>query len=111
MDALPEILSAKFRQHFLERLTLNELAVLTGRSLSAFKAECVRSLGLSPFRWIIQRRIRYANELLQNTNYNISEIAFYSGFENLSHFSRCYKAVHKVSPSVARSLRLQGKTI
>jgi AraC-like DNA-binding protein len=40
--------------------------------------------------------------LLANTEKTVNEVAFASGFENASHFSRSFKERYQVTPSAIR---------
>ena len=52
------------------------------------------------FQFLSELRIEHASKLLlSENNYNISEIAFDSGFKNVSNFNRQFKALKKCSPS------------
>lgn len=44
------------------------------------------------------KRLELAKSFLEAGERNISEVAFNSGFENLSHFSRIFKEKYGVSP-------------
>jgi len=49
-------------------------------------------------------RMQVAASLLQQSTHSISEIAYATGFESISYFSKVFKAEFKQSPSVyARS--------
>lgn len=77
---------------------LEEYARLCGRSLSAFKREFKDTFGISPGRWLTQKRLELAKYLLQNTAKPVTETALDSGFNNPSHFSRAFKAKFGMSP-------------
>jgi AraC-like DNA-binding protein len=50
-----------------------------------------RSLGYSsPHYYIMNCRLQKARELLLTTDMNVSEVAYRTGFKNLSHFSRLF---------------------
>jgi DNA-binding response OmpR family regulator len=48
-------------------------------------------------------RLKKAADIIQNTTYPISEVAFMVGFNDRKHFSREFKKVYKVSPTVYKS--------
>jgi len=93
--AVAEIMDANFRFN----LSLEEYAKLCHRSLSSFKREFERHFQESPGRWLAQRRLDYAAGLLRNSRMNVTEIAFESGFEDVSHFSRVFKGRFGASPA------------
>lgn len=61
------------------------------------------STGRSFSDYLLQQRILAAKDLLINTNLNIEEIAIAVGFQNGFYFSKCFKQVEGLSPSVFRS--------
>lgn len=84
--------------YYLKPLTLNELARLSGRSLSAFKRDFQEEFNTSPALWIKNRRLDYADFLLRNSTKNVSEISTEIGYESVSHFIKTYKEKFGVTP-------------
>lgn len=93
-----EIMEANFRYN----LSLEEYAKLCHRSLSSFKREFQAHFNESPGKWLLQKRLEYASALLRNSKMNVTEIAFESGFEDVSHFSRVFKERFGTSPVAYR---------
>jgi AraC-like DNA-binding protein len=85
--------------NFMYNLKLKEFAQIANRSLSKFKADFRDHYKTTPGKWILNKRLDYTKRLITTTSKHISDIAFESGFENLSHFSRVFKNKYKVSPS------------
>ena len=77
--------------YLLKPLSMNELARLSGRSLSAFKRDFESHFQISPGQWIRQKRLEYAHFLLRNTDKNVSEVSMEIGYESVSHFIKAYK--------------------
>lgn len=59
-----------------------------------------KETGFSIQQHIIQYKIKAAEKLLLQSNYNISEIADRLGFNDVSHFNKIFKAYRNQSPSV-----------
>lgn len=85
--------------NFCFNLKLEEYAELCHRSLSTFKRDFQQQFGESPGKWLTKKRVERAANLLKNTTMNVTQIAFESGFEDLSHFSRAFKKQIGKSPS------------
>ncbi len=85
--------------NFCYNLSLEEYAKLCHRSLSSFKRDFQLYFDTSPGKWLLTRRLSYAANLIENNYSNISQIAFKSGFEDVSHFSRVFKDQYGKSPS------------
>lgn len=79
--------------------SVNELAELTGRSLSAFKRDFHQIFETTPHKWLLNKKIDYAEHLLRSKKMKASEFYFMLGFNELSHFSSAFKKVKGVAPS------------
>ncbi|MCE7062960.1 response regulator transcription factor [Dyadobacter sp. CY343] len=84
--------------YYLKPLTLDELAKLSGRSLSAFKRDFQEEFHTSPAFWLKNKRLDYADFLLRNSTKNVSEISTEIGYESVSHFIKTYKEKFGVTP-------------
>lgn len=87
-------------------LRLEEYATLCNRSLSAFKRDFQKYFSTTPGKWLLERKLEYAYSILRNTNKTVREAAFESGFENPSHFSRCFKERFHIPPLVAKQQKI-----
>ena len=96
--AITEIMEANFRFN----LSLADYARLCHRSLSSFKRAFRAQFQESPGKWLLQKRLDYSAKLLRHSSMNVSEIAFESGFQDVSHFSRVFKERFAVSPLAYR---------
>lgn len=86
-------------KNYCFKLQLDDYAELSHRSLSKFKRDFQAIYHETPGKWIVKRRVEHAANLIANSNQSISEVAFESGFEDLSHFSRVFKNVTGKSPT------------
>ena len=84
-------------------LGLEEYAKLSNRSLSAFKRDFQKIFKTTPGKWLLEKRLLHAQNLLVNLDKTIAEAAFESGFENSSHFSRSFKQRFGVAPSALKT--------
>jgi AraC-like DNA-binding protein len=91
-------LRALMEEYFLKRVSLAELAKLSGRSLSAFKRDFKTVFNDSPRHWITNRRLEHARMLLAGTDLNVSEACLQAGFDNFSNFSQIFKKKFGFSP-------------
>lgn len=85
-----------------EDLSLEELAMLSGMSLSTFKRKFKDVFKTSPKQYIIGKRLTKAAGLLKQTQDRISEIAYACGFNDVGYFSKSFTAHFNQSPSVYR---------
>jgi pimeloyl-ACP methyl ester carboxylesterase/AraC-like DNA-binding protein len=91
-------------ENYLYNLKVEEFAKLCGRSLSAFKRDFRKVFKTTPSKWIKNKRLEYAKTLLIESNLNINEICYDSGFVNASHFIKSFKEQYKISPHQFRSM-------
>src|SRR5690606_37214533 len=91
-------------KNYMYNLTVEQFARMANRSLSVFKKEFFQYYHTTPGRWLTQKRLELAKSFLDAGKQNIGEVAFNSGFENLSHFSRGFKEKFGVTPTKMRTL-------
>jgi AraC family transcriptional regulator, exoenzyme S synthesis regulatory protein ExsA len=84
--------------NFTFNLSLAEFARIAQRSLATFKREFIETYHTTPGKWLSEKRLEYAQHLLDTSAKNVSEIACDCGFENATHFSRVFKEKYKSSP-------------
>lgn len=89
-------------ENYMHNLSLEDYARLSCRSLASFKREFNDFYKESPGKWLVNKKLDYSKMLLQSTNKSIGDIAFESGFENNSHFSRVFKEKFQVAPVAFR---------
>ncbi len=82
--------------------SLDQLARHVGLSPTHFCREFKRSVGVPPHRYLIDRRVSRARELMADRRLSLTEIALTCGFGSSSRFSTVFKRAVGVSPSVYR---------
>ena len=95
-------LRAIMEDNFCYNLTLEAYAQLCNRSLSAFKRDFQKTFQTTPGKWLLAKRLEHARTQLAVSEKTVSEVAFESGFENLSHFSRVFRERFGVPPAAMR---------
>jgi len=95
---------AQYVQDNLHRdLRLAELSGLVHMSPYHFARLFKRSTGVSPHRFLVQRRIEQARALLAAQTLPIAEIARSVGFRTPSHFATIFRRISGITPSVDRN--------
>ena len=79
-------------------LTLEEIAFLCNMSLSTFKRHFINEYKTSPGKWLRDKRLLRAKELLEEGKLKSSDIYLDLGYNNLSNFSSAFKHKFGVSP-------------
>ena len=80
-------------------ISAEKLSELCGVSYEYFRRTFHRFYNCSPVKYINNLKLTRAKELLKSGMYTVSETAILSGFSDLSHFSRFFKANVGVLPS------------
>ena len=83
-------------------LRLKDLAALTGLSVFHFARSFRESSGLTPYHYIVQRRVDRAKSLLLQPEWTIEQVASAAGFSGGSQFSRIFRQTTGVTPSTWR---------
>ncbi len=107
-DAKSTSLKRVMEDNYCYNLTLQQYAELSNRSLSAFKRDFQKLYNSNPGKWLLEKRLLHARQLLVNLNKSITDAAFESGFENNSHFSRSFKKRFGVAPSAVQQKATTG---
>jgi AraC-like DNA-binding protein len=92
------------KTHLFSKLSINELAILSGLSLSTFKREFKLHFKDSPGNYLKKKRLEEGAKLLLAHSKTISEIAYEVGFEDTSHFSRSFLQFYGQTPSQYRAI-------
>jgi len=89
------------REHAAETIEISALAADLGVSMRALQQSFQRAYGFSPRDFIIECRLDLARHALQahDQTQTIAEIAFASGFCDLSHFGAKYRDKYGETPS------------
>lgn len=91
-------------KNFMRDMSMSEFARASGRSLSTFKRDFKKMSDLSPERWLTDRRLRAALELLKRGR-RVTDSCFDVGFKNVSHFSATFKKKFGMTPGDVKKKR------
>ncbi len=89
-------------EHASEDLSHAEVAARTGLSPSAFSRLFHKATGMTYTRFLNEVRLGHAARLLMETELPIAQIAFETGFNNLSNFNRRFRDHYGRAPSQYR---------
>jgi len=85
--------------HLSDDISLRDLAAQAGLSTHHFGEAFKASTGTSPHRYLVERRIRRAKELLLGAEQSIADIAMSVGFASHSHFTDNFRRLTGTTPS------------
>jgi AraC family transcriptional regulator len=89
-------------EHFEENISLQTISQVVGMSQYHFIRCFKQAIGISPYQYLIQRRIERAKQLLRKSQLPLTEIASSCGFANQSHFTTCFKQQTGATPRYFR---------
>ncbi|MCU0469631.1 MAG: response regulator transcription factor [Arcicella sp.] len=81
-----------------KKLEIDELVELTEWQRHHFIKLFIKYLAVSPYQYILSRKIEKSKSLLIDTNIPISQIAFDLGFSSYSNFCNAFKKNNQVVP-------------
>ncbi len=88
--------------NYASSIEIAELAKVNNLSPSRFQHVFKTHMGTSPHQYLLSLRIEHAKELLSTDNLSVAAISTMVGFEDAFYFSRIFKKITGVSPSVFR---------
>ena len=92
----------RIRSNFKEHISLAEIAEEVSMTVPAF-CRYFKKISRKTFtQFVNEFRVVHASKLLAETSMAITEVSFESGFNNFSHFNKCFKNFTEKSPSVYR---------
>jgi AraC family transcriptional regulator len=89
-----------------EGFSLKQIARECRLSASHFVKAFARSTGISPHRWLMQRRVDVAKDLMLSTDTSLAEISLKCGFSDQSHFTRVFAEATGETPGRWRQIQL-----
>ncbi|MFZ6759508.1 helix-turn-helix domain-containing protein [Undibacterium sp. Ji50W] len=90
--------------HLDSDLTLAELAAVAGFSLSHFKSLFRQATGMPVHRYVMERRLQRARQLMMEGKQSMTDIAMETGFAHPSHLAGSMRRVLGFSPAQIRGM-------
>lgn len=88
-----------FERHWREPISIDDYATRNRMTPYWFRQKFKAFTGTTPMQYVISLRIANAMNLMENTDYNIEQIAEAVGYDNPSYFRRLFRKHTGVSPS------------
>jgi AraC family transcriptional regulator len=84
-------------------MSISELAALVGMGPDVFARHFKARIGMPPYRYVTERRIRLAETLLADEDGPIADIALAVGFSSQSHFTTQFTRFSHMTPAAYRA--------
>jgi len=89
-------------KYYLKQITLHEVADIAGMSIPTFCRFFKKNIKKSYFNFLQELRIGHACKLLHTTGQPILDVCYNSGYNSWAHFSKQFKHVKQMTPSMYR---------
>lgn len=91
-------------EHFTEDLALEDVASLAGFSKYHFTRLFRQYAGTTFYKYLNQKRIAHAKNLLLDPDLSVTEVALQSGFTSISAFLRMFRLANSCTPTEFRKM-------
>lgn len=85
--------------HLSQQLTLSELAAIAELSLHHFARMFKKTIGVAPYRYVLQRRVERTKLMLRTARASLVDISLSTGFYDQSHFTSTFGRLVGVTPT------------
>ncbi|MBR2340399.1 MAG: helix-turn-helix transcriptional regulator [Clostridia bacterium] len=89
-------------EHYTSKCSLEEIAASVNFSPIYFHSVFKKAMGITPYQYITNRRMRLAREYLTMSDKTVAEIADSCGFESQSYFNYSFKKEVGITPGQYR---------
>ena len=96
--ALLKDMVAYIKNNYRQKLTLEDIAKVGYLSKNGCLALFRRYLHETPINYLTRYRLKMGAELLANTKYSVTEIAYQVGFSGASYFTECFHRLYGRAP-------------
>lgn len=91
-----------FMKHYHDEIDLTQLASMVNMAEGSLCRFFKMKMGVTIFEYLNRIKVDFACKLLMNKEISITEAAYDSGFNNLSHFNKQFKIITGVTPKAYR---------
>jgi AraC family transcriptional regulator len=88
--------------HLNGNITLQQVAEACGLSVSHFARAFRQTFHRPPHKWLTERRVDRARDLMTNSRLSIADIATRCGFADQSALNRSFKRIYGITPGIWR---------
>ncbi len=88
--------------HLDGNIALQQVAEVCDLSVSHFSRAFKQTFRRPPYKWLTERRVDRARDLMTNSRLPLADIAIQCGFADQSALNRSFKRMHRVTPGMWR---------
>ena len=104
-DRLVKSIKMYIEENSEKKLRAEDIAATFFLSTSSIYRKFIDAYHISPMQYLTQVRLKKAKQLLEASDYSITEISSMVGFSSIHSFSKCFSENEKISPATYRSER------
>ena len=94
------------RESMIAQLSVHSLSRRVNLSETRLRQLFKRETSRSPMQYLRDLRMQHAEYLLRSSFLTVKEVAFYSGAQDISHFTRDFKKQYGLTPTAYRTDKL-----
>jgi AraC family transcriptional regulator len=96
--------------HLDGKISLQQVAEVCELSVSHFARAFRQTFRKPPYKWLTERRVDKAKDLMTNSRLPLADIAVRCGFADQSSLNRSFKRIHGVTPGMWRRRTTRGRS-
>ena len=96
--------------HLQGNIALQQVAEACELSVSHFARAFKKTFRRPPYKWLTERRVDRARDLMTNSRLPLADIAVQCGFADQSALNRSFKRIHGIAPGIWRRRTTRGST-
>lgn len=108
---LHDVMQLIMDHHTNPEFNVEKLAEMSYVSRTVFYNKIKSLTGLTPIDFLRQKRLHIAAQMILETDYNVSEIAVITGFNDVKNFSKRFRELYKLTPSQYRQTTLKDSKL
>ncbi|QUJ69715.1 helix-turn-helix domain-containing protein (plasmid) [Photobacterium sp. GJ3] len=97
-----DVIDHYIQQHLSRKIAVAQLAGLVFLGESQFHVVFKEQTGVTPHQYVLQKRLEFARQLMEEPKLSLAQIAQSSGFANQSNFTQAFTRHFGVSPAKFR---------
>lgn len=94
-----EEVTAHIHKNYNRTISLEDAAAIAGVARTYFSRIFKEYMGINFHNYIMNLRIERAKSMMEDDDFNFTEIAEITGFANIHHFSKIFKKIEGCSPT------------
>lgn len=100
-DEIPFILKTSIdyiNQNITNKIQISDLTNLTRWDSQHFNRVFTKYIGVTPYKYILDKKVEYAKTLLADTSIPITQVSYELGFKSHSNFCAAFKKIAETTP-------------